>query len=123
MNIGRVLFIVGLTLLAVAALVGFEQHRQRKRPERFAQWRVVHVGGTGGAVQLIALGAAFGHFGVHGAFAASVGAGVSLATWAFFVGPLAQALQFARTGRLVNTVGAVFALPAYVALPFVGMCR
>jgi hypothetical protein len=110
-----------MTLLTAAALVGFKQHRERGWPERFARWRVVHAGGTSGAVQLVALGAAFGHFGVHGTLASCAGAGVATATLAFFLGPLAQALQWTRMGARINAVGAVFAVPAYLALPFVAV--
>lgn len=115
------LFTLGLALLSAAAFVGFQQHRERDKPESFARWRVVHAGGTGGGVQLLALGAAFGHFGVEGPFAASVGTGVALATLAFFLGPLAHALRFARTGSWFNAVGAALAVPAYLGLPFVAV--
>jgi hypothetical protein len=115
----RILFTAGVTLLSAAALVGFKQYHERERPESFARWRVVHAGGTSGAVQLLALAAAFGHFRVHGALASSVGAGVLVATVLFFFGPLAQALRFSRTGSWLNVVGALFAVPAYLGLPFV----
>src|SRR5438132_860001 len=59
----RILLVCGLTLLAVSALLGFVQHRHRERPDMFARWRVVHNGGTAGAVQLLALGAVWGRLG------------------------------------------------------------
>lgn len=117
MDIERVLFVTGSVLLSAAALVGFVQYRERQRPERFARWRVVHTGGTSGAVQLVALGVGFARFGVHGALAASVGAGIAVATCAFFLGPLALALELRRVGVVLNAIGAAVAAPAYVALP------
>src|SRR2546430_967583 len=55
MESGRALFVFGTWLLAIAALPGFVQERHRDVPEEFARWRVVHAGGTAGAVQLLAL--------------------------------------------------------------------
>jgi len=121
MSTERILLVVGLALLAAAAFVGFKQHRERKRPEQFARWRVVHAGGTSGGVQLIALATAFSHFGVHGSLASSVGAGIALATWAFFFGTAAHALTWPRAASLFNTLGGAIAIPAYLALPFVAL--
>ena len=43
--------------------------------------------------------------------------GVTAASWAFFLGPLARALGQRTLGNRVNLVGALFAAPAYSALP------
>lgn len=118
MDIERVWFGAGVVLLSASALVGFVQYREREHPESFARWRVVHTGGTSGAVQLIGLGVALAHFGVHGAFASAVAAGIAVATYAFFLGPLARALGLLRTASLFNAIGAAVALPAYGTLPF-----
>ena len=55
MDATQVLVIAGAILLSIAALLGFVQERHRDRPKLFAAWRVVHSGGTAGAVQLLAL--------------------------------------------------------------------
>ena len=108
----------GVGLLATAALLGFVQHAYRDDAKRFAEWRVVHNGGTAGAVQLIALSAVWGR-GSGGAWAAVVALGIVVATYAFFAGPLASALGFRRTARAVLATGGLVALPAYAALPLV----
>jgi hypothetical protein len=114
----RLLLASGITLLAVSALLGFVQHRRRERPEEFARWRVVHNGGTAGAVQLLALAAIWGRLGRGPGFTL-LAAGLAVATVAFFLGPLAQALKLHRTASRILAVGAVVALPSYVALPIV----
>jgi hypothetical protein len=115
----RALLICGTVLLSMSALLGFVQHRHRERPELFARWRVVHVGGTAGAVQLLALAAVWDRLGVRGTAAIFLVAGLALATWAFFLGPLALALDWVRTGRVISRLGAFVALPTYVGLPIV----
>jgi hypothetical protein len=114
----RILLICGLTLLAISALLGFVQHRYRGRPDLFARWRVVHNGGTAGAVQLLALGAVWGRLGRGpGGGGILLATGIALATIAFFLGPLAQALSWRRTAAVILTAGAVVAFPSYAALP------
>jgi hypothetical protein len=115
----RVLLIGGTVLLAISALLGFVQQRHRERPEAFALWRVVHTGGTAGAVQLLALAAVWERFAAQGAWHPLLAGGVIFATWAFFLGPLARALGRPRMASIINRVGAVVALPAYLALPLV----
>jgi len=114
----RLLLVGGIALLAVSALLGFVQHRHRAQPEAFARWRVVHNGGTAGAVQLLGLAAVWGHFG-RGLGFTLLAAGLVIATVAFFLGPLAQALKLRRTAAAILAAGAVVALPSYVALPIV----
>jgi hypothetical protein len=114
----RALLISGMVLLSVSALLGFVQHRHRERPELFARWRVVHVGGTAGAVQLLVLAAVWNRFGAAGDWGPFLIAGLTVATWAFFLGPLAAALDHPRTAWVINRVGAAVALPAYLGLPF-----
>ena len=113
-----VLLAAGTMLLASAALLGFVQERYRDRPQRFAEWRVVHAGGTAGAVQLLALAAIWER--LAGPGAASIALACTLATvaWAFFRGPLARALGRPRLARGLNVAGAVLAVPGYLALPF-----
>jgi hypothetical protein len=108
----------GIALLAVSALLGFVQQRHRARPEAFARWRVVHNGGTAGAVQLLGLAAVWGRFG-RGPGLTLLAAGLVTATVAFFLGPLAQALKLRRTATAILAAGAVVAVPSYVALPLV----
>jgi hypothetical protein len=115
----RALLIFGTVLLATSALLGFVQHRHRDRPDTFARWRVVHVGGTVGAVQLLALSAIWEPFGTKGAWATSLAAGLIFATWAFFLGPLAQAVGRPQIATVIIKMGALVALPAYLALPIV----
>jgi hypothetical protein len=117
MQPARALLIFGTVLLTASALLGFVQHRHRERPETFARWRVVHAGGTAGAVQLLALSAIWERFGIKGAWSVFLASGLIFATWAFFLGPLARALGRTRTADLINRVGAVVAVPAYLALP------
>src|SRR5687768_14934 len=117
MDCARVLLLSGMFLLSFSALMGFVQHRHRERPEQPAHWRAVRAGGTAGAVQLIALSALGDHFATKGGWVAFLVAGVVLATWAFFLGPLARALGRPRTASVINGVGAVVALPSYLALP------
>lgn len=117
METGRSLLVFGVVLLSVSALCGFVQYRYRERPESFAQWRVVHAGGTAGAVQLIALYAIWGHLGIRGTWATCLSSGLIIATWAFFVGPLARAVGQPRIARIVNSAGTVVAIPAYLSLP------
>ena len=114
----RLLLFAGILLLSVAALLGFVQERYRSQPEAFAHWRVVHSGGTAGAVQLLALSAVWPALSRGGWLLLAVAMGITVATWAFFLGPLARALGLPRLATTTNMVGALFALPAYVALPF-----
>jgi uncharacterized membrane protein YdcZ (DUF606 family) len=116
MRSGGDLLLSGTVLLSVAAFIGFAQHRHREQPEALAHWRVVHVGGTAGAVQLIALSAVWPRLG-DGAWTLGLSAGLIVATWAFFLGPLAQALGRRRAAATINALGAVVALPTYLALP------
>lgn len=118
MESGKWLLISGTILLTVSALLGFVQHRYRDRPE-VAHWRVVHAGGTAGAVQLIALSAIWGNVGARGAWAAYLSVGLIVATWAFFLGPLARALGQHGVARVMNGAGALVAVPAYLALPMI----
>lgn len=120
MNTSHALLISGTALLSVAALLGFAQHHARHHSERERLWRVVHNGGTAGAVQLIACGAAWDRIAGDAAgavWAAWLAAGLIAATWAFFLGPLARALGHTRVGDLVNRVGGLVALPSYLGLP------
>jgi len=115
MQEAQVLLAGGVVLLSVASLLGFVQYRERQRPEAFAAWRVVHAGGTAGAVQLLALAAVWSSFGANGSWPLALG--LVLATYAFFLGPLARALAWQRTAKAILAAGAVVALPTYVALP------
>jgi hypothetical protein len=117
MESGRALLVGGTILLSISALLGFVQYRYREQPERFAHWRVVHAGGTAGAVQLVALSAIWERLGAGGAWATFLSSGLIIATWAFFLGPLARALGQPRTARMINTVGAIVAVPAYLSVP------
>jgi hypothetical protein len=112
-----ILLVCGIILLAIAALLGFVQYRYRNQPEAFARWRVVHAGGTGGAVQLLALGAVWQHLGFQGLSSVLLAVGLSASTWAFFLGPLANATGFPRVASSVNRVGSILAVPAYLVLP------
>jgi hypothetical protein len=107
----------GTVLLSLSALLGFAQYAERANAERAALWRVVHAGGTAGAVQLLALAAVWQHF-ARGALTTAIAAGIMLATLAFFLGPLARVLARPRLAAALLRVGAFVALPAYVALPF-----
>jgi hypothetical protein len=117
MEPARALLIFGTLLLTSSALLGFVQYRHRERPDTFARWRVVHAGGTAGAVQLLALSAIWERFGMKGTLAAFLATGLIFATWAFFLGPLARAVGQIRMANTINSVGAVVAVPAYLALP------
>lgn len=112
----QLLVIAGVILLSVAALLGFVQERYRDRPQLFAAWRVVHAGGTAGAVQLLALAALWERVAGSGLVSIVLACTLCMVTWAFFLGPLAHALGRPRLARLVNIVGAVLAIPGYVAL-------
>jgi hypothetical protein len=118
MNATRALLISGTVLLAVAALLGFVQERYRDRPERFAAWRVVHAGGTAGAVQLLALASVWERLAGVSLMSTVLAYSLALASWAFFLGPLARALVWPRLARILNIAGAMLAVPCYVALPF-----
>jgi len=67
-------------------------------------------------LQLIALFAVWNQSAVTG-WRALVPLGLVFASWAFFVGPLARAMNLPRVSRWVNMAGAVVALPTYVLLP------
>jgi hypothetical protein len=116
METGKALLMSGVTLLAIAALLGFVQYRHRERAEDFARWRVVHAGGTAGAVQLMVLSAVWSRIG-RGTWMPLVAAGLIVATWTFFLGSLATALGQPRTAQAINRIGTLFAVPAYLALP------
>jgi len=116
MSSEKLLFVAGVVLLAVSALLGFVQYRNRGRPEAFALWRVVHAGGTTGAVQLLALAAVWERFAPNRALA-GLALGIVAATFAFFLGPLARALNSPRIAGAFLSVGTVIAVPSYVALP------
>jgi len=45
--------------------------------------------------------------------------GLAIATVAFFLGPLAQALKLHRTASGILAAGAIVAVPSYLALPIV----
>jgi len=118
MDSEKLLVVSGVVLLAVAALLGFVQHWYRRQPEAFGSWRVVHAGGTAGAVQLLAVAAIWDRFG-QGPALTALAIGLVAATYAFFLGPLARALEWPRVARVFLALGAVLALPTYVALPLV----
>lgn len=117
MNPHSALLVSGVVLLAVAALLGFVQYRYRDQPEPFAHWRVVHNGGTAGAVQLLALSVIWQHLGLSAPWGSVLAGALIASTWAFFLGPLARATGFPRTASAINGVGGLVALPAYLALP------
>jgi len=116
MDAGRLLLLSGVVLLSVSALLGFIQERHRDSPERFAQWRVVHAGGAAGAVQLIALAAVWNQFDAA-TWKELLGVGLVATSWAFFLGPLARALERPRVSRWINAAGAIVAVPTYLFLP------
>jgi hypothetical protein len=113
----QALLICGTALLSIAALLGFVQHRHRARPRTAARWRVVHAGGTAGAVQLLVLAALWQRLGARQPWAALVVGGLAFATWAFFLGPLARVLDHPRIARVLEGLGAAVAVPGYLALP------
>ena len=116
MDSGRLLLVSGVVLLSISALLGFVQEQQRHSPDAFARWRVVHTGGTAGAVQLIALAAVWSQFNATG-WMEFIAVGLALSSWAFFLGPLARAMDRPRVSRWINTAGAIVALPTYILLP------
>jgi hypothetical protein len=116
MESARLLLVSGILLLAVSALLGFVQEQHRNSPEKFAQWRVVHAGGSAGAVQLLALAAVWDRFGHH-SWHAVLAWGLIAASWAFFLGPLSRAINQPLMARWINTLGAIVALPTYLLLP------
>jgi len=115
----RALLVAGLLLLSTSALLGFAQARARGQPELFAKWRVVHSGGTAGAVQLLALAAVWSRFTPRtpGSWLPCMAAGIIVATLAFFAGSVASALAWERTSRALLLTGAGIAIPTYLALP------
>jgi hypothetical protein len=117
MDSGRALLVSGVFLLTISALLGFVQERHRDRPLAFASWRVVHAGGTAGAVQLLTAAATWQRSFARGSWTALVAAGLIFSTWAFFVGPLARATGHARIAKSINLLGALVAVPAYLSLP------
>jgi len=117
MEPGRALLCFGTALLSAAALCGFVQYRHRERAELFSKWRVVHAGGTAGGVQLLALAYVFERLGMAGTPAQLLATGLISATWAFFLGPLADALGRSRIAAHINHVGGAVALPSYAGLP------
>lgn len=117
MDVGDGMVGCGTVLLSVSALLGFAQYANRASAERAQLWRVVHAGGTAGAVQLLGLGAVWQHF-TRGVWTSAIAAGIVLTTLAFFFGPLARALERPRLAAALLRVGAFAAVPAYVALPF-----
>jgi len=115
----RILIVAGILLLAVSALIGFIQAREQSGSAQHTLWRVAHAGGTAGGVQLIALGAVIDRLRSAlppGATSAII-LGLTIGTWAFFVGPLLRALGAEWHAKRVNIVGALFAGPAYLSLP------
>jgi uncharacterized BrkB/YihY/UPF0761 family membrane protein len=117
MESGRALLVFGTLLLATSAVLGFVQERHRDSPEAFVRWRVVHAGGTAGGVQLIALSTIWQRLPGTGTWIVALAWGLIFAAWAFFLGPTARALGQPRCARALNIVGAVVALPSYLALP------
>ena len=116
MAAAQLLLLSGVVLLSISALLGFVQERHRHTPELFARWRVVHAGGAAGAVQLIALAAVWHQFNAAG-WKELLAVGLVITSWAFFLGPLARAMDLPRASRWINMVGALFAVPTYVLLP------
>ncbi len=116
----RLLLISGTVLLAVAALLGFAQERYREDPVLFAGWRVVHAGGTAGAVQLLALAAVWQRLIGAGTLSLLLASTLIAVSWAFFLGPLARVLGWPRLSRAMNLAGAVLAVPGYVGLALWG---
>jgi hypothetical protein len=118
-HIDHLLLVLGVVLLASAALLGFMQARAHPGSVAAARWRVVHAGGATGAVQLIALAAVWSQLTAScpPLLAAACALGVAAASCAFFIGPLLHALGDEVWYRRVNLVGAVFAVPGYLMLP------
>ena len=117
METNRALLVAGTILLALSALTGFVQHHARAQADAVARWRVVHAGGTAGAVQLLALAAIWPRLAPPGRGLTLLAAGLIASTWAFFLGPLVRALGRARAATAINLCGGAIALPAYLALP------
>jgi hypothetical protein len=117
MESANAFLVSGTILLAIAALLGLVQYRHRECADAFARWRTVHVGGTAGAVQLLALSGVWDRFGARGTWTTFLVAGIIFATWAFFLGPLAAALDRSRIALAINRIGAAIAVPVYLALP------
>jgi len=117
METDRTLLVFGTVLLTLSALSGFVQHVHRHAAEAFARWRVVHAGGTAGAVQLLALSAIWQRLSLHETWTALLAWGLVFAACTFFVGPLARAMGRPRLARVVERAGAAVAVPAYLALP------
>lgn len=120
MNTQDLLLALGIILLAAASLLGFMQARIPAEDPAQARWRVVHVGGTAGAVQLIALSSVWHKLSANDTsiLAPVIAVGIAFSTWAFFIGPLMRALGDRRWYRRVHLAGALFAVPGYLALPF-----
>ncbi|MEO5770160.1 MAG: hypothetical protein ABIS92_17525, partial [Polyangia bacterium] len=91
--------------------------------DAFSNWRVVHAGGTAGAVQLLALSFVWTRLRGHENAFAFLAGGIIFSTWAFFIGPLARAVGLPRLARRVNRAGALVAVPSYMALPLILWCR
>jgi hypothetical protein len=117
----RLLLVSGTVQLSFAALLGFMQHRHRENAAVSATWRIVHVGGTAGAVQLLALSAVWKDLAGRGNLAAYLAAGIAISTWAFFVGPLSKALGYETASTVINRIGAAVAVPSYLALVGAGV--
>lgn len=101
MDSGRMLLLSGVMLLSISALLGFVQKRHRDSPDAFARWRVVHAGGAAGAVQLIALAAVWPEINATG-WMALIAVGLVWSSWAFFLGPLARAMERPPVSRWIN---------------------
>jgi len=110
------ILVLGLFLLSAAAFTGYKQHSVKNDPELFALWRVVHSGGTSGAVQIVVFGLLLAHFKI-GLAGGIVVLGATVSSCCFFVGPLLKALNRASLGGRVNALGGVLAIPSYAALP------
>ena len=80
---------------------------------------MVHVGGTAGGVQLLALAYLFERITMAGTLIQVLATGLMVATWAFFLGPLAGALGRSGIATAINHVGGAIALPSYVGLPLI----
>jgi hypothetical protein len=111
---------IGVLVLS-GSLLGFVQERYRDRPQSFAAWRVVHAGGTAGAVQLLALAAVWHRLAGSGPVSLTLACTLVAVAWAFFLGPLARALGQPRIARVLHLVGAALAVPGYLALPFTAL--
>jgi vacuolar-type H+-ATPase subunit I/STV1 len=117
MDSRRALLVFGTVLLSISALLGFVQAWYRNRPEAFVRWRVVHSGGTAGAVQLLVVSALWDRLTGNVIWQAPLACGLIIATYAFFLGPLSKALGQPRLANTINVMGAIVAVPTYVALP------